>query len=714
MQLMCDAVSVLGSRHGILMDPVNKECKLLRYSRFEDMSRFEIRAGIRYWDKEFVLPLTSAGTQFFFVDQRTSPCTMAIMGIDPASCLKLKLQIVTPFRPRDPDFSTSPVLGLRLEISRLPGCFRWMGCPEKDSINEVEIFFEIRGEHFDVFQSGEDSVDVKSRFMCRFGKNDPRKTSDDMDGALVGCHDRLVVKDGQVHGHRFVKRVNLSDVSEDRMDIAWSTWQAPALCIGSDLHSFRYTRMFSDLDSVAEWARNNLEKIFDNAKKVDGIIGRNNCSASTNSLMAYTLHSWLMDTWWVDRDGKDWFSVWEGNCYLHSTVDVEFTQAPFYLSVWPELLELELGEWPAFSKSGEALLGERGKGTLFLSHDIGVACSVTGQHYTHEMEVEETANYILLAYCHWRRTGRAAAIRANAEIIGKYLRFLKACDTTGNGVPDRGVANTIDDASPAVQYGKEQVYLAVKCIGAYTCGAEIMQFLGKTAESKRYLALAKKIRVLVEKKGWIKDHFATLLEKSGKGLINPWSGKPCEFKTVPGWDSPHIYTENTFACLDMVGCDLGFDRAKVVKDLQTATERCLREYGCVHSDFKNTNLARQPGSEALAGVSPNPGWIAMNMLRDMAAFYRGLDFRGMTDRYWNWQVLTNTQEPKMFFETFNGNNLCFYPRGVAIWGYFDALAGLVIDKVRKQDKTRKPIPQIRVPRLLDANWKKGTCRIIER
>jgi hypothetical protein len=94
----------------------------------------------------------------------------------------------------------------------------------------------------------------------------------------------------------------------------------------------------------------------------------------------------------------------------------------------------------------------------------------------------------------------------------------------------------------------------------------------------------------------------------------------------------------------------------------------------------------------------------MNMLRDISALYRGLDFRHLSERYWNWQVTTNAQAPALFFETFGGNNLHFYPRGVAVWGFFDAVAGRVIDRVAGVDESSPKIPGIKAPRLIDADW----------
>ena len=107
MQLMCDALSVLGSRHGLVMDPLRRECGIVRFDRFTELPRLHLRAGARIAGREIVFPLTPDGETFAFLDQRMSPCTMALIGIDPQSGVKVKLTIVTPFRPLDAAFSTS-------------------------------------------------------------------------------------------------------------------------------------------------------------------------------------------------------------------------------------------------------------------------------------------------------------------------------------------------------------------------------------------------------------------------------------------------------------------------------------------------------------------------------------------------------------------------------------------------------------------------------
>ncbi len=711
MQLMCDALAVPGSRHGLLVKPMERSCGIIRFDPFHELPAVEIRAGAVIEGVEYVFPLCRDGERFTFLDQRLSPCSMSFIGLHADTALKVKLTIVAPFRPRDAAFSTTPALGLRVEVMPMNGHYRWQTARRK--IERAEAFLEVLGPEIQRAEAGGDAVDLCFTSTARYTKARPDGTVDETREPLLQ-RDRLVALRGRREGLRFVQSVDLTGGERASLDVAWCTHSGPVLNVRGSRVPFKYASRFANLDAVAAWARRDGGELFESARRVDGIVAANTLSKSVNDLLAYTLHSWMIDTWWGERGGgRDWFSVWEGNCYFHSTVDVEYTQAPFYLAAWPELLAIELDAWPEYSKDGRALLGERGAGTLFLSHDCGSLAAADGQIYPHDMEVEETSNYLILLYAHWRRTGDDRLVRAKEDIVRRYLQFLVACDTTGNGVPDRGVANTIDDASPAVQFGREQVYLAVKTVAAFETGAAMLERIGDAAAARPIRERAAAVRRLIEEKGWQGDHYAVLLDKGGKGIKNPWSGRVMDLAEIPGWDAPHIYTENGMAVLDLVGLDLGLSPERIRTDLRVAAERCLREYGCVHTDYVLEAPPEDAPVDGLAGSSLNPGWIAMNMLRDIAAFYRGVDLRALADRYWQWQVTANTQQPMLFFETFNGNNLHFYPRGVAIWGYFDAVGGCVIDRVAGVDRQSARFPGVRVPRLFDADWLAGTCAVIE-
>lgn len=698
MNPIADAITVLGSRHGLVLDPVACGATIVRFDKFLDGAPVQIRAGASINGRDHHFPLCSEGQGFAFIDQRITPCASRFIGIEENSALKVTLEFVTPFRPRDAAFSTTPVLAIRLTAQKLPGIFRWT--PVTAHPESIGLFFEVAGGEGCRVEAGADAVDI--HFGSVLSKSRDKEPA--VAANRVMQHDRLVAPGARIDGVRFTLEVPVAATQSPSLDVFWCTHSGPALEVLGSKKPFKYSQRFASLDAVADWAGREGASIFDNARKVDTLVGRNNLGPAINNLLAQTLHSWLLNTWWVDRDGRDWFSVWEGSCHYHSTVDVEFTQSPFYLSVWPELLAIELDFWPEFSKGGKSALGERGEGTEFLSHDCGVMACANGQDYPHDMEVEETTNYLILLYAHWRRTGDFSIARKWAEKIERYLRFIERCDTNGKGIPDVGVANTIDDGAPALQFGREQVYLAVKTLAAYECGAAILAELGQTAEADRFREKAAFIRQRVESESWRDGHYICLLNTDGRGLKNPWTGADLGMETVPGWDGHHIYTANGLAPLDMVGFRSGLDEVRIATDLVNATKACLCEYGCSHSDYVAQLNTLGELQDGMSGVSAKSGWISMNMLRDIAAFYRGIDFRNLSERYWNWQLTTNAQAPALFFETFGGNNLNFYPRGIAIWGFFDALAGLQIDRVAGIDRAEPKIPGIDVPRLFEADW----------
>lgn len=705
MHLQSEPLAVLGARHGIVLDPAHTGIRIARFDRYSRMPLLRLGAGAVIGGKRLVFPLGGRGHPFDLYDMRLSPCGIRWFGIHAASALKVTLEFVTPFRPRDIAFSTTPVLGIRLSVEPLAGHFRWE--PIRQHPRQVTLFLEPGGPGFRFDRHSARSGDL--RFVSRLFRQPPRGGEASVEEEIPQ-RDRLVTPDGTATPRGFCRTVAVD--SGESLTVGWGIWNPPLFELHGRRLSFRYARQFPSLDAVADWASRHTPALFENARRVDAIVQSHNAGPILDALLAQTLHSWLLNTWWLDRNGREWFSVWEGNCHFHSTLDVEFTQAPFYLSLWPELLGHVLDFWTEFAKPGTRTLGRRGRGTLFQSHDVGAGASANGQAYHHEMEVEETANYILLLFLHWRRTGSLQLVRRKQPLWRRYLAFLRACDSTGDGVPDLGVANTIDDASPAVQFGKKQTYLAVKVLGAWTAAAEMEKALGRRQESLAARAQARRIRKTIETKGWRGTHYAVLLDPEGKGVKNPWTGEQRDYAEIPGWDRPHIYTTNSLALLDMVDVDLGLSPTRLRRDLRTAAEACLREYGCVHSDYTPERPAGRP-REGLVGAALNPGWISMNILRDMAAFYRRVDLRPLAARYWNWQTTVNTQGPFGFFETFSGNNLHLYPRGVAVWGVLEALAGRSFDAVTGQERLDPPFPDVRVPILQDANWNNGEARTVQ-
>jgi hypothetical protein len=705
MQLMADAITVFGSRFGVAINPARRECYLIKANEIKSFP-FEIRAGVEFEGKKIFFPLCKNEKYFDFLDQDSTPTTIQLSGIDPESGLHVKLTLRSLFKPRDIFLSTIPVIYIEVEVKRLLTSFRWFPL-RKDKI-KGKIFIEISSDRFKFEEGKENELKFSYSHIIRRPPQTDKgllaQTSKLVDEERK-CTNKISGIEGKLENTTFYQEFELLPGEEGkRIVLCWADYEKPILMLKNGLAEFKYTEYFKNLDEVSEWARKNYNIALDNSKKVDGIILSHNLGNSVSHLLIYTLHSWLFDTWYVRKpEGGDWYSVWEGSCYFHSTVDVEHTQTPFYLTVWPELLELELDEWPAYAKDGEKVIGERGKNTLYLSHDIGILANADRQYYPHDMEVEESANYIIMAYVHWRRTAKDTIIKKHADFIQKLMDFILACDTTGNGFVDRCCANTIDDASPAIQFGREQVYLAVKAMAAISCGVEILSYVMKDNVGKYNDFVLRAISTL-EKKGWKEDHYIVTLTKTADGLVDPWTGKEMSGE-LEGWDSYHIYTENGMALLEMTGKRIGLKEERIRADILNAVKKTLLKYGCRHSSYIPHKTVE--AIEGLASGSNKVGWISMNMLRDIAGGYYGLDLFSLAGNYWDWQLTTNTQDIYLFFETFYGNNLNLYPRGLAIFGYMDGISGFVYDKVKNLKRFSPVRANIDVPLYLFADWEKG-------
>lgn len=380
------------------------------------------------------------------------------------------------------------------------------------------------------------------------------------------------------------------------------------------------------VEAVADYAlgadRTNIEQ---KGSFFDGVLSDpylSSVSQSGRELMAYSLQTFLCNTWWVyNSGGNEWFSVWEGTpCMFHSTVDVEYNDAWFYLSFWPDLLKKTLSEWPLFEKwvgSGR-----------YLSHDMGVVNAVTGMAYPHDMPVEENADYILLMYSYWKTTGDTAFMKSQFGHVRDYASFIFNCDTDGDGLPDINVANTIDQGSPAVQDSKNQTYLGVKAMGAYRAAREMAQaqdspdgtFISRCDERVRLINLS------LEDRLWLGDHFAV-----------------CSDNNVPAADrnAYSIYASNGLLYLLAAGVDPGLTASNLERfkeDLVNSSITTSRRYGFVHTSIDNENQ-----------------WVSQNIWRDAIGYWLGVDnwAQGQSSRldsYWNLQRYYATKKNGGFWD----------------------------------------------------------------
>ncbi len=683
MHVMTDAAATLGGRFNIIFDPHDRCVYQNAFGDFRER-RMELRAGLRTEDGVFWgLPFASDAQVFPYLEQFSTLTTIEYRGVHPGLGLAFSMRIRAPFYPRNVGISTAPVYFVDLEVTRRKG-FRW---DEADSpVEKGEIVFELSGEKigFDAMQNGFHYV-FESTASSRHFENARMTRVDCWCEATEGV---------SAEGSRIGLPFSFSDAETARLSLTWSCWVAePVLEVFGEATTLRYLDVFASREEMIAWALEERCRIEKRCDLVDSVVRDWSLGAAASGMCALALHSFLVDTWWtVRKDGSDWFSVWEGSCYYHSTVDVEYNGAMLYLALWPDLLGMLLDQWAEFEVDGSEPLGASGKGTSYLCHDMGAAHVVGKQAYPHCMEVEESANYILMLAAWAAFTGEKKKAGRKIPLCRRLAGFIVAADSTGDGVPDHGVANTIDDASPAVQYGRRQVYLAIKSQAALWALAELEQKCGvRDSQAERWRAFASKSIKTLDEEGWLSDHYAVTLDRSTEGLLDPWSGKELESGELEGWDAYSIYTTNGLLYLYLGGMKMPRWRtARFADDIENACRATMATYGCGHS------------SGAAEAV-----WFSQNMWRDWTAAYLGIDLLNNVERYWSYQTLTGDNWcSSLYYDTTPQNNLNFYPRGTVAFGMPLAAAGLRLNRMDKELVLSPLRSTLRVPLLPLADWER--------
>lgn len=723
MALMSACLARLGSRYSLILDPMRREIQygalgLLCQQKGDLVVEVENAQGLKA-----ALPLCKGRSDFFCVDQHLTMTSVRYEATSVELGLRLEVDLVAPFWPQDETTSLAPAYLAEFKVSHLPAA-RWQG-PAAGTVRRGHLRFGVilpgvrtrsrdnmlRLEYpvrtADAYHTGEGGEDREYRDEHRKTRSSGRAT------------DLVVPLDGP-----WKLSKGLLEVPFDVETVgAQATFSAALVgyCGDAMFERFgaalplKYTAFWSNAEDVAAFVKKNHAVLLQKSRMFDELFVDSGLPKAAQDLSALSFQSYLMCTLWATgtvpgRDGrptrnKDWFSVWEGSCWFNSTVDVTYNEAAFYFSCWPKLLELQLDQWSQHANNWDEEQRRRtaqaGHGTpaepmapfpgAILEHDMGAGWTANGQSYHHGMPVEENANYLLLLYAHGRWWGRATLYRKHRTVCCALAEYLLWSDSTGNGFPDQGTANTIDDANPAVQYGRDNVYLGVKRMAALHAAARIFEATGdRTLAQRCHAAVRKAMKTL--NAGWQGDHYPVVLDPSAEGLTDSWTGKPLPYKVLPGWDAYSLYTSNGLLYLLMIGdVPPGLDLDRIRVDLLNTVEESLTPYGCSHSSFDPSKL-----------------WVSMNVWRDCVAAYLGENLLPLAERYWAQQVFANglgSEKPNCFTETSLSNNLVWYPRGADCFALPFAAAGLVQDRTRGM-VTLSPMAQGRWPLLPLADWKR--------
>ncbi|MEM7681933.1 MAG: DUF4965 domain-containing protein [Planctomycetota bacterium] len=677
----------LGSRFGLLFEPYHRRVMHSGLGRFLDqpldllVGMVDVNGTVRS------LPLTRDpdAVDLTHCEQFDRMNSITFRGQCVESGVRFEANFHAVFYPQDEALCTMPAF--YIELRAHPGDrVRWH--PHRKHPAEVELLIRFRRPDTHVTA---EACAVELAYDCPLAPEHEFVRVDALEGEGFGPGVSAPVRERVVSLNPDAEPLPSGDglrcmvpVTAPGSGVKWRlVWAAhvdrPVLRVktadGAKPAKLLYTDRWRSLDEVVDDAVRARDERLAKSRRFERMLEQAPLDAAESHLLHLSFQSFLTNTWWCVHDDiknptdpsptpsrQRWFSVWDGSCLYHSPVDVEYNVSLFYLTLWPDLLRMELEQWPRFT-SPHAESGGR-----VMCRDFGQGIDATGPDYPHAMPVEENCNFLLLLQTYGRWTGDAGLARRLPHLVQDLAQYLLWTDRDGSGFPTEGVANTIDDASPAVQFGRKQTYLAVKRAAALRAAADLLALgddptfapFAKSCEAAADLAVER-----IERDAWLGDHYAVCLQRSAVDMIDPWTGKPPPIETVKGWDAYSIYAGNGLVLPAMIGREplLSFER--IAQDLRSADRENQSRYGDGHTSAEVENT-----------------WISQNLWRDMLARHLKLRGSGSAGRYWDLQVMSNTHTQSLgFCDTYVNNYLAYSPRGVTAFGYFLASPRLVVDRL---------------------------------
>ena len=687
------SIGRLGSRFFLDFIPFRKCVRTSAVGRFFDKEE-ELVIAVERGGKCVSLPFSEFSASFEDLDERIYPCHLSYSGYDADTGLELSVEILSPHVPGDIQKSSYPFMYMDITVfykgsTVITGDAITKGCGE-ELLQDGRMYVGFRGASVTSISGLESSVIVRSYTVDPIVARrkwldttfNPEYSRKETDGSVaissiekpVSSSDGVMVfqLDGLKKKARRTFRFIISSYSDS--DI---------LNINGSGHKFLYTRDLSDLQDVVAYALDNQKELVSLTALFENCIDSSSLGSGYRILVSTGLQSYLVNTWLIDNDGEEWFSVTEGNCSYHNTVDVEYNSGLWYLLYWPDLLYKILLSWNSRIKEGG-----------YMPHDIGKFLVISRMEYSHDMEVEESSDFILLLYALWkwyRRNDLSVFCRSLSECTA----YIISSDTTGNGFPDRGTANTFDDAESAVQFSKEQTYMAVKAYAALTAAGTMLKSLEEYVMADKAEAQATLIADNLDKAAFLGDHYAVSIERSADGLVNVWTGEIMHGE-LDGWDAASPYISNGLLYLLVTSSQIALNRENLANDIRYVLAR-MGYFGSAHS------TANPDGNF----------WISQNIWRDMIAAYLGILQRENVDRYAEFeQKMLCGDNGGGFIDSETAGGLFSYPRGIASIFLPYAVAGMAYDSDSRTLSFNPVMVPLSIPLPMFASWKDKKVPVI--
>ncbi len=702
-------------------------------------------------DRQYGLPFNPDVPVFPSIKQRQGMTWLEYEASSPDLPVRARFRFEAPFYPQDAKLSCAPYLRLRVTLENTTGRrvpARLVVAREQRPGDEVGsarladheglVFrapvFGLSTDWYWLAPSRPDRATISSSIDIAGVRRSPDGAAPQTDAE--GRAALPILWDRPLSGLNAT--VTLEPFSSVEVPLLWVAWvRAPVLEALGKTYRFMYTDLFESPEAVVRYGEEAGADIARRTDLFESTVMDATVPQALKDLLAFAFQSWVMNTWYlVGEDGQEWFSVWEGCCKFHSTVDVEYNVAPLYFQYWPDLMKLTLLEWVGRIQDG------------VLPHDMGMGLKANGMDYGHHMEVEENTNFVLLLHQYWKYTGDDALVRRLMDGAAELLQYVLDADTDEDGFVERGTSNTIDQGSTAIQHAPDQTYLAVRSLTAFRAGAEMALLAGREDLAGRWREQADLVARTLDREGWLGDHYVVDLNQAerfaaapaptagpanpgardgdpgaappyyedgppatagrmtgrgqydplagapgapGPGEWDPWRTSPSKPQPPRGWDAYSVYTTNGLLYPFRAGMALpGLDLTRVRTDLGRAAVETLRLYGSPHTS-QESNM-----------------WVSQNLWRDAAAAYLGVDLVDNVDRYWALQLHFNRTKRGCFTDVYNYGSgslsLDYYPRGVAAFALVQALGGISFDLPAGRLSVMALRSPLRLPLTALADW----------
>ncbi|WP_428387454.1 glutaminase domain-containing protein [Mucisphaera sp.] len=705
MQLMSWTLARLGSRFGLHFEPHRRRVLHSALGRFCDQP-LDLMVGMEEPDgTRRVLPLSADGQLLANPEQFERLNSITFRGFSERYRLRFEFNVHSVFYPQDERLCLMPVFYLEMRIHPVPS-FRWER-PSGPTPEKVKLFIRLRRHDTEICAdpgSGKKPARIDMVYQAS-PTPEPVTGQDPNRSEQVAVHERLLSLNPGCELLEQGDGLALTlPVTDDSSGIKWRmVWAAhvsePALQVdhpnGSGPARFRYAATWPTLDDVMTEAVERRDERLARSRRLEKLLEQAPLDPAHRHLLNQSFQSMLSNSYWMQVEPEDgsgawpWFSVLEGTRLYHSPIDAEYNGSLFYLSMWPDLLSLQLRAWAGRPEAHEA------SGGCWLRRDLGRGDKVAGPAYPYAMHVEHAADFLLLLDAYTRWTGDRSVATSLRDLVEGLAKYLLWSDREETGFPTEGIVNTLDDGLPAVQFARGQTYLAVKRITALRAVGALLSIDEPTDLGVRCSSVAEADAEKIEAAAWLGDHYAVCVDKSGLGVYPPGSQVPLAQERLDGWDGYSIYTGNGVLLPLMTGHPLPLDKKRLQRDLAAATRECRGRYGCGHTS-----------------AEPESIWVSQNLWRDALARYMKVGAAPLAQLYWDLQVMSNTHAQSLgFADAYVHNNLAYNPRGVSSFGVFLAGPRLVIDRLAASgpyiaiDPDRH-MPQ-RWPLLALADWKAG-------